>query len=480
MKHNFSYLSVGGIIFILLFTLSCTRINEATELGSDLIPAVDNVNTFEEILDVEAYNEVFTSVNDSSRSIVTDEQFLGYISNDPLFGKTKASMFFELKPILPKFSFPVSKDSLFIDSVVLVLRYLETYGDSLIPQSVNVFELAQTNVFKPDSSYYIQPDAIPFQLASQIGPTKTFFPNLLDDSVILFREKSKNQLRIPLNPSFGQRLLNYDSFTTYSNDSAFKKAFAGFAVVPNNTGNAILGFSLRDTNTKLAVYYKFKNRIGNDSTAVTYFRPTNSSASANEVERNYSGSALAGFLGGTAPDNLIFLQNTPGTFAKIKIPALSILSNRVVHRAELIVQQVFDPLDLLFTPPSALFIDAFDSSKPNYRTIPYDLTFDINGNINSGVFGIFPKRTTDAFGNTISVWKLNLTRYVQHVVNKTEPNYELRLSSPFLLKDIFKNGTLDQTRLFSINPSYAKGRVRVGGTNHPTQAMKLRIIYSKL
>lgn len=31
---------------------SCTKINEATELGDDLIPAVDNVNTFDTTLTV--------------------------------------------------------------------------------------------------------------------------------------------------------------------------------------------------------------------------------------------------------------------------------------------------------------------------------------------------------------------------------------------------------------------------------------------
>ena len=53
----------------------------------------------------------------------TDDQILGNISNDPLFGKTNAKMFLELKPESYPWSFSevYNKDSLYIDSVVLVL-----------------------------------------------------------------------------------------------------------------------------------------------------------------------------------------------------------------------------------------------------------------------------------------------------------------------------------------------------------------------
>ena len=201
MKQLRLVLSLSLLSFFLFS--SCKKINEATELGGELIPAVDNINTFDTILTVDTYNELFNSTDDTSvRSRAIDEQFLGYISNDALFGKTTAALFFELKPLPSsyKFSFSAGKDSLYLDSVVLVLNYVETYGDSMLPQRVNVFEIAQNSNFKNDSAYLLRSN--PLKISSLLGSV-LFIPQNLDDSVVLFRESAKNQLRIRLNNAFG-------------------------------------------------------------------------------------------------------------------------------------------------------------------------------------------------------------------------------------------------------------------------------------
>src|SRR5262249_44061917 len=156
-------------------------------------------------------------------------------------------------------------------------------------------------------------------------------------------------------------------------------------------------------------------------------------AQANLVQRNYTGSQLLTYQGGVAPDNLVFLQNTPGSFATIKIPALKTLNNRIIHRAELIMQEVHDPSDNIFAIPSYLFLDAFDTAKQRYRTIPYDFTIDASGVYNTDVFGMTPKDTVDASHNPIKIWRFNITRYVQHFLTGTEPLFDLRLSSSYSL-----------------------------------------------
>ena len=68
-------------------------------MGADLIPAVDNITTFDTtIYDLQAYNDTFGIANDSTRFSASYEAFLGLINNDPFFGKTDARLFFELKP----------------------------------------------------------------------------------------------------------------------------------------------------------------------------------------------------------------------------------------------------------------------------------------------------------------------------------------------------------------------------------------------
>ncbi|HEX6192760.1 MAG TPA: DUF4270 family protein, partial [Chitinophagaceae bacterium] len=143
--NNRRYVQLLGVIIasIGIIFSGCKKINEATSLGGELLPPIDNVNTFDTSVSVEIYNGIFNPVADSQRLNKGEEHFLGRINNDPLFGGTDARMFFELKPTNYPFTFAnADPDSLYIDSVVLVMNYVETYGDTLVPQTVNVYELA--------------------------------------------------------------------------------------------------------------------------------------------------------------------------------------------------------------------------------------------------------------------------------------------------------------------------------------------------
>jgi len=94
---NKYFLSALAVVFAITATfISCNKINLPTELGQELIPTIDNINTFDTSLEVETYNKIFSFADDSARSIYSDEQFLGQINNDPIFGKTNAQMFFSI------------------------------------------------------------------------------------------------------------------------------------------------------------------------------------------------------------------------------------------------------------------------------------------------------------------------------------------------------------------------------------------------
>jgi hypothetical protein len=291
-------------------------------------------------------------------------------------------------------------------------------------------------------------------------------------------------------------LLNYDTTASnghtnaYSSDSTFRANFKGFAL-ESVSGNAIMGFNLSGTNTKLAIYYRYdKNNVPNADTTVAYFSFASNpnSASANFIKRDYSGTALSATADGTAgtPDNLVYIQNTPGSFATIKIPGLAGLNNSVIHRAELIMEQVYHADDTLF-PPTNLYLDAYDPSVTAFRTIPYDVSLDVSGNSNLASFGIAPYDTKDGSGNNIKSWHFNLTRYVQHVVNDTEPVYDLRLFAPLYVEEKYRPGILGSTSTLvriPVNSTAGKGRVRLAGNTGDTdtnpQKMRLRIVYSKI
>jgi hypothetical protein len=467
-----------AILLFFHFT-SCRKINEATTLGQDLIPPIDNVHTFDTTLSVDVFNELFTLQNDTFRLGRSDEHFLGIISNDPLFGTTDARLFLQLKPAAFPYMFERT-DSLALDSVVLVLDYTGTYGDTLADQTVNVYALDLGNDFRWDSLYNIRENTFSY---STLLASKTFKPRNLKDSVFAFLDTTSHQLRFRLPDAFGQMLMNFDTTNAYWSDSAFNTYFKGFAL-QSFSGNAVMGFNLSGNNTKLALYYSYpqKGGQGTRDTTVTYFRLSTRSASANYIIRNYSGSQLALYQGGTAPDDLVFLQNTPGSYARVQIPALATLSNRIIHRAELIIEQVYHPSDNIFGPPDRLFLDAYDTTLKKYRTIPFDFTLDFQGNINAQSFGMNPKSTVDGSGNPIKVWRFNISRYIQNMLTGKEPLYELRLISPYFIYDQYRppGSTSTQPLGVYVNNSILRGRLRAGGGNHPTQPMRLRIIYSKI
>ena len=470
-----------SLIFI---TSSCKRINEATDLGDEIIPGADGVNTFDTTLtSLETYNHLFTNDDDSVRIGRTNDQIIGNIENDPLFGQTNAKLFMDFRPEFFPYHFSgVYDDSLYIDSVVLVLAWNGTYGDTMATQRVNVSEIHDFADFRTDTFYTVRDPGFP---TSTLLGTKTFAPANLRDSVKAYRDTTSRQLRIRLNNSFGQRLLNYDTTDAYRSDSAFKTYFNGFEIAPDaGMGNALMAFGVyNNANTKLAIYYHYTNDGKNDTT-VSYFRFTNSCAIHNYVKRDFSSNVLS-VSNDQIQDDELYIINTPGTYATIKIPALKNLSNRIINRAELIVEQLYDPSNDKFPYPDAMMLDVYDSTLSDYKFVPYDFLPDLQAGVPNANFGLYGKTTVDNVGRPVRVWKFNITRYVQNILTKQEPLHDFRLYTTQNAVGRLREGALTNTgsyRLVSIlvNPFYVFGRAKIGGGTHPTQNMRLRIVYTKI
>ncbi|MET0244377.1 MAG: DUF4270 family protein, partial [Flavitalea sp.] len=151
--------------FALLITVytACTRI-DTTDIGNNLIPVVDNINTFDTTLEVITDNFLF---DDTSRVFDSENHALGVIANDPVFGKISAGIYFNFTP-LTNGNYPfIAKDSIKApDSVVLSLDFRNVFGDSLSNQNFQIAEL-QGNPGFNDSvrGYRINDNAL------NLGPT---------------------------------------------------------------------------------------------------------------------------------------------------------------------------------------------------------------------------------------------------------------------------------------------------------------------
>lgn len=470
LKGLFALVTLGLIVFF----YSCTKLNEPTELGDDLIPVVDNVNTF----DTSFYPQVgYYPITDSSKHFIEDPMALGK-TNDPVFGTTTADMYFNLSSIAPYGASPFNhKDSVVgIDSVVLQLAFVGAYGDTTQGSRVNieVAEINKGNGFNDTTLYnYDHPG---FSTGASLG-TASFSVPQFKDSITLIRKrdttKVANVLRVRLNNSLGVRLSEFDTSSTgaYRSDSLFRSAFRGLAV--KTTGNSGVGtlafFNVFTTGTALTVYYRTRRNGTLDTASAVFQHATYSQA--NSIMRTPGGEYLAN-IGKTSPQQL-YIQSSPrGSYASIFIPELGAFPNKVIHRAELVVHKVPSTLDNIFTPPSRLFLDHKGASDTAAFLFDNDIPPTSDNSFDLGTFG----------GNLRSdnSYRFNITRYVQGLVTKKDRNDTLRLYAP--LRSIVFSSLFARRVTVPVSSVIANGRVVLGNGNHPNpnQRLRLRIIYSNL
>jgi hypothetical protein len=469
-----------------LLLASCTKV-KSTDIGVELLPAIDNITTFDTTLEIVSVNRLF---GDSAIPLVGKdfqaramEHVLGAISNDPLFGTTTASIFMEMRPPFYPYFFENVKDSLYLDSVVLCLKWNRTFGDTNALQKVNVFK--SLNVIRTDTSYNTD---VNFRYGTLLG-TKDFRPRDLNDSLFPFGQRLANQFRIRLSDEFGRELLGLDSSKgkPYGSDSAFREYFRGFAIVSGGTSgglqpNALMGFSPSDTVTQLALYYRaMKN--GKVDTLYRRFRFDNIpiGGNANRVVRDHSGSEITRHLSGGGPkgDSLVYIQTAPGSYAILRIPAIQAFKaskgNVIVNLAELVMEQVpdsrFPGIDGVMSVPDRLYMDFLDTTT--YVQTPFLTDAFDGGSYVPQLFGGAPSFMKDASGNTTARYRFYITRYLQNIITRNTGNFPIYLYAPY-------NASYTNLLIgFNAN-KLAQGRVRLGGGSHSTKRMRLRIVYTKL
>lgn len=467
------------VLFLLTAFWSCTKI-KSTEIGIDLIPNVDNINTFDTTIEINATNFLFPDSTWPKVQLlpsgIPQDLVAGHIGNDPLFGKSTASMHFQLSSTI----FPVSlgvTDSLYLDSVVLCLGWNgKIFGDTNQTQKFDVYQLNEE--VKSDTTYGFNSQ---FSQRRLLG-SRVFTPNVLDDSVYLKEYNVKNQLRIRLSDEFGNEFFRKctNQQCILGTDSAWNDFLKGLSVVPDVASypgsNALMGFSLSDTNTYLRLYYRYDTAAKSDTTYKT-FKYTYLSGFANTISRDYSGSELQAHIG-VNNDTAVYLNGTPGTYAELRIPGLDtfrqIHGNVVVHKAELSMQQisVTGKGDNIFSSPESLYLDIRDSAQG--VNLPILLDGFSQGSFDQNLFGGYKRFVPNNDGVAVAEYRFNLTRYTQTFLTRNTKNYPFHLFAPNYIDypSLYIKSTLNKTAL---------GRVRLGaGGVSKQRKMLLHIIYSKI
>jgi hypothetical protein len=504
VQKRFLSIAIIATLSISYFISACTKL-DTTDIGSDLLPAVDNVHTFDTLLTVNTTQGIFSP--DSTIIGSSDDHVLGRISNDPLFGTTQGSVYAQFKPVFYPFYYGNANDTINnslapgtgFDSVVLCFSYKGFWGDSTVPLQVEVREVPQSAGGLWDSIYTSRNITFAPQVSGTVIGSTTVDIRRLGDVFYYANKKdsASNQIRIKLSSAFANFLYTRDSLPNgngaFRSDSLFKTFQKGLAITVTS-GNALVYTNLSDSASKLEIHYRRKN-AGVLDTAYTAFRintnfapgTSTPSATCNNIIRNRNGYPVL------APSaNEIYIQSQPGTYANLSIPALATINNRIIHRAELIVEQIPDLTSTTLTPPSILYMDLKDTGTTDkWKPVYLDLNPSVNyfpdnatlffpsAGVDYTYHGGYARNENDPFGNTIKFYNINITRYIQQTITNHTPNYQFRLYAPFEVQypqyvSSFENGKR------SGGNKLAYGRIKVGSGSNPNYKMRLRLVYSKI
>lgn len=514
MQRFFPGSAVLAAFFMLLFSWGCTKI-DTTTLGSGLIPPVDSVGTKADTFAISGKQGLFI---DSTRMIYSDYHPLGGITNDPQFGTTTSDLYVQLKPSFYPFYFGNAGDTIpavintgvnapGFDSVVLCLSVKSFFGDTNMAQRLSVYQMdnsVSTSDFKGDSAYLL--DYRPNQTAGETllgSAVVDAHPSVLANYTVFKgsrKDSVNNQVRIKLDNSFLQTLVEANRDTAlalngmFRSDSLFKTKVKGFHIKAEGSGNGLYYVSLTDAATRLEVHYK-RTRNAVIDTAYSSFSFSTGltslvSAQATHLERDRSSAAMSSDTAG-----VLYIQSTPGSYAILTVPQLETLENSIIHRAEIVVEEVptINPtVEPFMLPPAYLYLDVKNDTGTipgsSFKPVYYDLnpgagyspdnyasvySLFMSTGVDYASFGGFLRIKNAGTANQHYYYTFNVSRHVQHIVTNGMTNYKFRLYAPFTVNYY--------GYLFPFKNLVADGRIKIGnGNNTAGYKMYMRIVYSKI
>ncbi len=384
----FSFCIIGLCLF-----LSLNSCKDPSFTDDNLLLNGDNFNvTYTDNFVIKAITE-----NDTLLQAQNLTQNLLGSTDDSRFGKLYASFYNNFRLLSNNVNLG---SGLLIDSCYITYGVVSSYGPLTNPINIIVYELSEA--LENPKTYLTD---------------RSFAVKLPQIATVPVTYSGARSIDIKLENSFGQSLLNQSGGANFANNDAFQSFFKGVYVTTNSSsaGNGILNLDLIGGGSKLTLYYhasgdtvkKYEIPINDLCTRVNHYHKSSTSSAAQ----------LASNLPMIGGDDKVFLQGLTSFRSKVLIENLDTFTNVAVNKAELWVFPIINSsADTTFKLPATIYASRINDNANDVQLLDF-LSGTMAGD----------RDTTNIGGIIVPVYKINLTRYAQSVINHEFNNNGLRL-----------------------------------------------------
>ena len=434
---NISRLAQRTLLFILTILISFSCKKDLNLIGLDLVSPSELLKLgYTDTVQIKAFSVEEDSVKTANLSYA----LIGSM-NDPVFGRTTANWFSQLRLSVEPTEFgtyPV------FDSAFLLLPYSGSYGDTMSNMTIKVYSLMQDLL---DSVQQYSNQTIMYDEESLLGQI-TFTPRP-HDSIYFEGSRQIPYLRIPLNSVFGSRMVLADTSDLKTN-AKFIDYFKGIAIIADpqqqSGSGAILNMTISSGSSRIDMYYhnltdtsSYSFNLNSDCQRFNHYEHENYTGASPLLRQQIAGDSTLG-------QQFLFVQTMGGIRVKLRFPNLKNWFNNqkvIINDAQLILTNASP--SSTFKPPSSLSLYPVNADGTLY---PYALP---DANEGTGYFGGYYDSSTGRYD-------FRLTHYVQQILTGKQTDYGLFLIIP--------------------GSSITGGRLVLNGTGAPASSLKLYIKYT--
>jgi len=440
--------------------------NKPSSISEDLLPEED----FIDVLYTDSIElSTSTIIGDTVQTYTpTLSQQLSYYLcgrlNDPICGKSSS----ELTTQFGIVSKPVLTDPV-LDSIVLLLAYAPNghAGDLEHVQSLDVYRVDQDLY---STEIYQSTDT--FMLSERIGGIENFVPRVDENTLVSFPYYDASNvlqsrdslitphLRIPLDDSFGQEVLDFVGDSTFIGlADEFTQFFKGVNIRPGDNNNAMLRFNLSSLVSEIRLYYHEPDTLlMPHRTREIAFPIRSTSVKALTFDHDHTVGEVQNFTDEMMPapsQDFTFIQSMEGLATRIEFPGVETFEDIAINQAELIVTVTRDSDLDKFPLPQRLA--AFQRNADGNLNAIRDVidAVEIDGNLYGGA-----QTNVVRNGEKITEYRMFVTTFLQGIVDKSHEENALYLL-PF-------------------DRGEQAARAVLGGSTHDHYPIKLRLTYTKL